>query len=167
MLSMTPRKLPYIVSALLLFILVALVLVHPHAVTDTSISWPSITSVLHPDHDQPGTFPSRIARLSISFGEPDNPVWQRLLALQTRHAQRHAYPMYILRRELLPAYWSKPAWLLSVMLAECAKPPDNRLDWLLYSDSDVLVTNPAMPLEAFLPPSPEFDDIQLLIAEDM
>ena len=36
-----------------------------------------------------------------------------------------------------------------------------------YSDSDVVVTNMALPLSTFLPPSPDLDDVHLLIAEDM
>jgi len=63
--------------------------------------------------------------------------------------------------------WSKPAYILSILLREMAKPEDERLQWLLWIDADTIVLNPYVPIETFLPPSPEFDDIYLVATTDM
>jgi len=76
--------------------------------------------------------PSRIARVTMTFNAEGDDMWERGIALQQRHADTHGYPLFVLRRELLPTYWSKPAYLLSIMLRECEKPEAERLQWLLY-----------------------------------
>ncbi|KAG9750692.1 glycosyltransferase family 34 protein, partial [Aureobasidium melanogenum] len=62
--------------------------------------------------------------------------------------------------------WSKPAYILSLLLRELAKPQEERLEWLLWVDADTIMLNPYVPLEIFLPPSPQFDDVHLLVTND-
>ena len=76
--------------------------------------------------------PARIARVTMSFNADADDIWARAISLHQRHADAHGYPLFVLRRELLPTYWSKPAYVLSVMLRECEKPEAERLQWLLY-----------------------------------
>ncbi|KAE9369923.1 glycosyltransferase family 34 protein [Stipitochalara longipes BDJ] len=65
--------------------------------------------------------------------------------------------------------WSKPAYLLGLIVSELAKPADERLDWIFWFDADTIVLNPHTPLEIFLPPSsiPELENIHLLMAKNM
>lgn len=122
-----PQRLTIPLTVLLttLFCLVLLPLLSPqrHASLLDPTTWRGRTT-------PPNT--SRIARVTVSFNAEGDDIWARAIALQQRHADTHGYPLFVLRRELLPSYWSKPAYLLSVMLRECEKPEAERLRWLLY-----------------------------------
>ncbi|KAI9817780.1 MAG: hypothetical protein M1827_000899 [Pycnora praestabilis] len=74
--------------------------------------------------------------------------------------------MNILRQDILNNVWSKPAYILSLLLRELAKPPGERLEWLLWFDADTVIMNPNIPIELFLPPSPDFDHVHLLVTHD-
>ncbi|KAJ7284082.1 galactosyl transferase GMA12/MNN10 family protein [Mycena rebaudengoi] len=41
--------------------------------------------------------------------------------------------------------WSKPAYVLSLLLTELAKPPEERLEWLFWFDADTIIANPTDP----------------------
>ncbi|RDW59470.1 hypothetical protein BP6252_12557 [Coleophoma cylindrospora] len=82
----------------------------------------------------------------------DLPVYERALKGHDRHNKVHGYEMTVLRKQLLPGFWSKPAYILSRLLEELAKPDGERLEWLVWIDIDVLIMNYKIPLEIFLPP---------------
>jgi len=65
--------------------------------------------------------------------------------------------------------WSKPAYLLKVLLEELSKPEEDRLGWLFWSDADTLILDPHIKLENFIPPydSPADSQVQLLITANM
>ncbi|KAI1615550.1 hypothetical protein EDD36DRAFT_433090 [Exophiala viscosa] len=62
--------------------------------------------------------------------------------------------------------WSKPAYLLDLILSELSKPVGSRLEWLFWFDADTIILNPHISLETFLPPANLFPDIHLLLAEN-
>lgn len=65
--------------------------------------------------------------------------------------------------------WSKPAYILSLLLRELAKPESERLEWLFWVDvdADTIILNPHLPIDVFLPPpGSEFDDINLMYSSD-
>jgi hypothetical protein len=130
----------------------------------------------------------RVGKVHAVFGEP-NPVYERALRLHESHSDQMGHPMFVLRERLLSGLWSKPAFILSIMLQELAKPEDKRLQWLLYDfptlltpirtncradtipstrwiDADIVVMNPQIPLDIFIPPSPEFSYINMLVTND-
>jgi hypothetical protein len=74
---------------------------------------------------------SLVGKVHAVFGEP-NPVYERALKLHEAHADARGHPMFVLRERILSGLWSKPAYILSVMLQELAKPEGQRLEWLLY-----------------------------------
>jgi galactosyl transferase GMA12/MNN10 family len=74
--------------------------------------------------------------------------------------------MMVLRQKLLGRAWTKPAYLLSMILQELQKLRDQQLHWLLCFDTDTVLVNPTMPLELFLPPLPQSDHIHFLCASD-
>ncbi|KAJ5818383.1 galactosyl transferase GMA12/MNN10 family protein [Penicillium riverlandense] len=51
------------------------------------------------------------------------------------------------------------------MLGELEKPPDQRLEWLFWFDSDTVLMNLNLPLETFLPPS-HLPDVHILLSQD-
>lgn len=54
-------------------------------------------------------------------------------ALQTQLAYdiKHGYTTAVLRQDLLGSVWSKPAWLLCIVIEELSKPIDQRKEWLM------------------------------------
>lgn len=74
---------------------------------------------------------SQVGKVHAVFGEP-NPVYERALKLHEAHSNSMGHPMFVLRERLLSGLWSKPAFILSIVLQELAKAEDERLKWLLY-----------------------------------
>ena len=107
----------------------------------------------------------RIAKCTILFNP--NGIWERALRTHEAHNKQHGYRMHTLRESLVDDVWSKPAYILSILLRELAKPPSERLDWLFWVDADTIILNPYVPIDTFLPPQgTEFDDINLLFSND-
>ncbi|KAL9086596.1 MAG: hypothetical protein Q9165_007039 [Trypethelium subeluteriae] len=107
----------------------------------------------------------RIAKCTISFNY--NPVYERALRSHDAHNQLHNYPLYINRQSILDDVWTKPAWILALILRELARPAVERLEWLFWMDADTVLLNPYIPISAFLPPETgEFDDINLVVVHD-
>ena len=93
-------------------------------------------------------------------------VYERALRTHAEHNRIHGYSSHVLRESVLESWWSKPAFLLDVMLQELKKPVQERLGWLFWHDADTVVLNPNIPLETFLPP-PGWDDLHLLVTSDI
>jgi hypothetical protein len=61
----------------------------------------------------------------------DNPVYEQALKGHERHNEIHGYDMTVLQQQLLEGFWSKPAYILSRLLQELAKPEAERLEWIV------------------------------------
>ncbi|KAH0055410.1 glycosyltransferase family 34 protein, partial [Aureobasidium melanogenum] len=107
---------------------------------------------------------TRIGKCTIVFG--GSSIYERTVKTHALHDRLHGYPLYVLRQSIMDDVWSKPAYILSLLLRELAKPQEERLEWLLWVDADTIMLNPYVPLEIFLPPSPQFDDVHLLVTND-
>jgi hypothetical protein len=71
-----------------------------------------------------------IGKITMLYGKV-NPAYERALQSHKAHAEAHGYPLFILRQKLLDRLWSKPAYIMSVILEELQKPTEERLKWLL------------------------------------
>ncbi|KAJ6787752.1 hypothetical protein PWT90_04011 [Aphanocladium album] len=100
---------------------------------------------------------SHIAKMCIVYGA-NTPYYERALATHKLHNRLHGYAMFIQREKILDGYWTKPAHILSVLLAEMSKPKSQRLRWLWWFDADTIILNYKMPLETFLPAGGDDDD---------
>ncbi|KAK0813681.1 hypothetical protein LTR75_004494 [Friedmanniomyces endolithicus] len=108
---------------------------------------------------------TRVGKCTIVFN--GNSYWERALRTHEEHDRLHSYRLHVLRQGLLDDVWSKPAYILSLLLRELARPESERLEWLLWVDADTIILNPYVPIEVFLPPAgPEFDDVHLIYAKD-
>lgn len=110
---------------------------------------------------------SRIGKVTILFGTLSQ-AYERALRTHELHDRLNNYPLHVLRHSLLDNVWTKPAYILSILLRELAKPEGERLEWLLWVDGDTIILNPYVPIEALLPPEddPEWDDVHLLVSYD-
>ncbi|RDW64042.1 hypothetical protein BP5796_10544 [Coleophoma crateriformis] len=109
--------------------------------------------------------PPQVGKVHACFGGC-NPTYERALRTHEEHSERMGHPMFVLREKILSGLWSKPAYILSIILAELALPPEERLKWLLWNDADIVIMNPNIPLDVFIPPQPEFDYVNLLVTND-
>ena len=110
---------------------------------------------------------STLGKVTIVTGgnDDDRLTYERAILTHAAHNRIHNYPMFILRQSIMRDVWSKPAYILSVILRELAKPIGERLEWLLWVDADTIILNPHVPIEIFLPPH-EWKEIHFLITKD-
>lgn len=73
---------------------------------------------------------SLIGKVTILFHGRD-PTLVRAIQTHEEHNRRYGYPLLLLRHTILDGIWSKPAYLLAVLLEELRKPEEHRLRWLL------------------------------------
>ncbi|KAI9882418.1 MAG: stress-responsive transcription factor hsf1 [Watsoniomyces obsoletus] len=86
------------------------------------------------------------------YGAP-NEYYEGAIRSHERHAEQYGYPMHVLRHDISQGYWNKPTYILSLVIQELSKAPEERSEWLWWFDADSIIINPQIPLEAFLPPS--------------
>lgn len=81
---------------------------------------------------------SLIAKATILFHGKD-PTYIRAIQSHQAHNRRFGYPLLVLRHAILDGIWSKPAYLLAILLEELRKPEGHRLKWLLYAMTTCLI----------------------------
>ena len=108
---------------------------------------------------------TRIGKCTILFY--GNEYWERAIRTHEAHDRMHGYRLHILHQQLMDDVWSKPAYILSLLLRELGKPPRERLEWLFWVDADTVILNPYIPIDTFLPPpGEEFKDVNLIYSND-
>ena len=84
-----------------------------------------------PLQSRPGIEPdSFIGKVSAVFHGRD-PTLVRAIQTHEAHNRRYGYSFLILRHRILDDTWSKPAYILAVLLEEMRKPKEHRLKWLM------------------------------------
>jgi hypothetical protein len=109
---------------------------------------------------------TRVGKVTILFN--GNSYYERANRTHEQHDRVQGYRLHVLRQQLMHDVWSKPAYILSLLLRELAKPESERLEWLLWIDADTIILNPYVPVEVSLtPPGPEYENINLLYSSDL
>ena len=109
----------------------------------------------------------RIGKVTMLYGPPaEDETTQLVIAGHRRHAELNGHSIHVLDRQILHGLWSKHAYMLSIMLEQMQKPEDKRTQWLSWFDSDVIVMNPNVPLDVFLPPEKDFGHIDFVFTND-
>lgn len=72
----------------------------------------------------------RIAKVSMLYGKP-NAMYERAIKSHERHSQKWGLGMHVLRQDISVGFWNKPAYLLSLVINELAKHPEDRVEWLM------------------------------------
>ena len=94
-----------------------------------------------------------------------NTLYERAIKTHERHAARQGLPIHVLRNNVADGFWNKPSYILSLLIAEAAKQPEQRATWLMWVDGDSIIIDPDLKSEMFLPP-PDFDYVNFLVAKD-
>ncbi|KAK3725352.1 hypothetical protein LTR37_000322 [Vermiconidia calcicola] len=124
--------------------------VGPHEIHRTTRSSLQAISKLRPGAWQ--THGRRITKVTSLFGQ-ENELYEAAIRSHEEHNDMHGYDTQVLREKIVDNYWSKPTYLLSLLVTEMAKPVEERTEWLMWFGPDVILLNPQIPLEIFLPPS--------------
>ena len=74
--------------------------------------------------------PQTIGKATLNFHGTDT-TFIRALKTHELHNKRYGYPMFLLQEPIVEGNFSKPAYLLSVILDELRKPEGRRLTWIL------------------------------------
>jgi len=86
---------------------------------------------------------SRIGKVTVAANQLDSDTITRALKTHERHNVRHGYVHYIARNQVVGSLiendrfgrpkgaWTKPAYLLAILVDELQKPEEERLEWLL------------------------------------
>ncbi|KAF4962178.1 hypothetical protein FSARC_9752 [Fusarium sarcochroum] len=93
----------------------------------------------------------RIGTVTAHFGDPQ-PQYQKALQTHLMHNLVHGTQLDVLCSTIIDAIWNKPAFILSLLLEEMAKPAQERLEWLFWVDRDTFILDPCRPVSGFLPP---------------
>ncbi|KAH8646836.1 hypothetical protein BX600DRAFT_155967 [Xylariales sp. PMI_506] len=133
----------------------------PETTTSTSTPAPALDSLSDaflPSYAEVKTYEPIWAKIGkvtmLYYNDPtkDSLAYEKALLTHQNHDNLHHYRHYVMRREVVPGMWAKIGFLLSIMLQELEKSPSERLEWLFWHDSDLILMNSKIPLEAFLPP---------------
>lgn len=72
-----------------------------------------------------------VAKVSMLYGQNPKPAYVRALRSHHVHNERFNYAMFVLTEDAMGGYWNKPLYLVSLIMQELAKPPADRLQWLM------------------------------------
>lgn len=70
------------------------------------------------------------------------------------HSLRHGTEIHVLCDPIVDDLWKKPAFLLNLLMYELLKPPNERLEWIMWVDRDTLILDQCHQISSFLPPEP-------------
>ncbi|KAK5134494.1 hypothetical protein LTR08_006411 [Meristemomyces frigidus] len=107
---------------------------------------------------------SQVTKVTALFGQ-ENELYEAAIRSHDEHDRLHGYGMKVLRERIVNNYWSKPAYLLSLIVEELAKPVEERTGWVMWLGPDIILLNSHIPLEIFLPPA-GFEHIHFLGTHD-
>lgn len=95
-----------------------------------------------------------------------NDLLESAFGTHEAHNKLHGYDLRVLRDRITDGGSTQAAYLLSIIVNELERPKQQRTEWLLWFQPDVIVLNPEVPLEVFLPPDSDFDHVHLLATHD-
>jgi len=61
----------------------------------------------------------------------DNELYEAAIRSHGEHDRLHGYEMKVLREKIVNGHWSKPAYLLSLLVQELAKGEQERAEWMM------------------------------------
>lgn len=75
--------------------------------------------------------PSKVTKVTALFGQ-ENELYEAAIRSHEEHNRLHGYELKVLRERIVNNFWSKPAYLLSLIVEELAKPEEERTEWIMY-----------------------------------
>lgn len=72
-----------------------------------------------------------VTKVTMLYGDDPNPHYVRALRSHREHNHRWNYGMEVLQQDITGGYWNKPSYLISLLVRELAKSPEERTQWLM------------------------------------
>lgn len=69
-------------------------------------------------------------KVTALFGA-QNELYEAAVRTHEEHNALHGYELKVLRERIVGSFWSKPAYLLSLVVSELAKPEAERKEWIM------------------------------------
>ena len=110
-----------------LYILLQSFNIGPHDIEHTTRE--SLRVISHFTPESWRSHAPRITKVTSLFGE-DNDLYDAAIRSHEEHDRLNGYDMKLFREKIVESFWSKPTLLLSTIVAEMAKPVDERTEWL-------------------------------------
>ncbi|KAK7444210.1 hypothetical protein CaCOL14_008511 [Colletotrichum acutatum] len=122
----------------------------------------------------------RITTVTAQFGNIRE-HYQNALQSHVLHTTLHGNGLEVMCTPVVDDLWNKPAYILSLLLDEMLKPPEERTEWLFWVDRDTIILDQCRPISSFLPPrilnrvaastkaheaAPKDEDVHLVAADD-
>jgi hypothetical protein len=102
-----------------------------YATSSSSSSSSSFSSSSRPFAPVLSSKSPRVYKVSMLYGET-NHLYERALQSHERHGSKWGYPLDVLRQDISVGFWNKPSYLMALVIRELAKPPGERVEWLMY-----------------------------------
>jgi len=96
---------------------------------------------------------ARIGLVTALFGQQQE-HYRKAFQTHMLHSLIHGTEVHVLCDSIVDDLWNKPAFLLNLLMHELLKPPNERLEWIMWVDRDTLVLDQCHPISSFLPPEP-------------
>ncbi|KAL0938329.1 uncharacterized protein CTRU02_204939 [Colletotrichum truncatum] len=118
----------------------------------------------------------RVTTVTAHFGKLEK-HYQNALQTHVLHTMLHRTKLEVMCAPVIDDLWNKPAFILSLLLDEMLKRPEDRTDWIFWVDRDTLILDECRPASSFLPPYTvdadgeaskqiKDNDVQLLVTDD-
>ncbi|KAL0929913.1 uncharacterized protein CTRU02_215122 [Colletotrichum truncatum] len=113
----------------------------------------------------------RVTTVTAHFGKLEK-HYQNALQTHILHTMLHSTKLEVMCAPVIDNLWNKPAFILSLLLDEMLKRPEERTDWIFWVDRDTLILDECRPASSFLPPvtvdtqSEASKPVQLLVTND-
>lgn len=98
---------------------------------------------------------TRVGTVTAHFGHPQK-HYQKALKTHLLHSMIHGSSLEVMCTPVIDDLWNKPVFILSLLLDEMMKPPQERLEWMFWVDRDTLILDQCRPLSSFLPTKDTF-----------
>ncbi|KAF1844373.1 glycosyltransferase family 34 protein [Cucurbitaria berberidis CBS 394.84] len=93
----------------------------------------------------------RIAKATIHY-DRSNALYSQALALHEGHNKQFGYEMHVLRRRIVRGALNRLLFVQQLIITELQKREEERVEWIMYFDPDVVLWNERIPLQVYLPP---------------
>ncbi|TKX20247.1 galactosyl transferase-like protein 4 [Elsinoe australis] len=139
------------------------------------LTWVLTLIVLHDIFHRLGALPvygdraskAKIAKVTQIVGKyADDKVIMDNYAAHRVHDERFGYRRILYTTPILGGFFDRYLFLISLMTQELIKPEGERLEWIMWHDSDIVMMNTQVPLEAYLPPQDQWSHVHLLVTND-
>ncbi|KAH8645289.1 hypothetical protein IG631_02753 [Alternaria alternata] len=104
----------------------------------------------------------KIVKATMYYESGDKTQNARILTPHDFHNEYFRYETHTLRMPIVRGALNRFLYLQSLVIKELQKPIEQRMEWILYFDTAIVLANPHIPLHHFLPPITDVETFKSL-----